>query len=171
MLTVLWVKITIGKIKIQTSKNTNIQTEHIFHPRLTQMHRYTRAEQKHAHRRHSNHEPRTSLGHFYWTQCSCGIMGWNVRHGLLAEVWHYVVSSLARKQSYVAVIRRLGQTAEHFYAAVLKWVQLLGRFITLEDKMQKVHLLWKRMDLCTLNGSVAYQNNDWWSPQLKWLQL
>lgn len=82
-------------------------------------------------------------------------MGWNVRHGLLAEVWHYVVSSLARKQSYVAVIRRLGQTAEHFYAAVLKQVQLL----------------WKRMDLCILNGSVAYQNNDWWSPQLKWLQL
>ncbi len=47
-------------------------------------------------------------------------MGWNVKHGLLAEVWHYALSGSARKQNCRALMRSSGQTGGHFHAAVLK---------------------------------------------------
>lgn len=115
--------ILIRKIRTQTTKNSLIKTKNIFMP-WKQMHRYT-------HRADINtfstkHVPWTSSGHFWFMQCSCSIIGWNVKHGLLAELWHYVVSTSARKQNYRAVMRSPRQTGEQFHTAVLT-LALAGR--------------------------------------------
>lgn len=95
------------------------------------------------------------------TQCSCGIMCWNVKHGPLDAVWHHAVSASAHKQNRVTLMRTPGHASERFDAAALKFGgHLVGHFIKLESRLPRVHLLWKGLDLSLFNDSWVYSKKD-----------